>query len=57
MKFKQAVMSLLYIKMKYVSCAPTGAGKTNIALLCICHELKKHISLIDNTYYGVDDKK
>ena len=24
-------------------CAPTGAGKTNIALLCVCHEIKKHI--------------
>ena len=25
-------------------CAPTGAGKTNIAMLTILHELKQHIS-------------
>jgi len=24
-------------------CAPTGAGKTNVALLCIMHEIEKHI--------------
>lgn len=24
-------------------CAPTGAGKTNIAMLTILHELKQHI--------------
>ncbi|CAF4020508.1 unnamed protein product [Rotaria sp. Silwood2] len=24
-------------------CAPTGAGKTNVALLCILHEIGKHI--------------
>ena len=25
-------------------CAPTGAGKTNIAMLTILHEIKQHIS-------------
>ncbi|XP_074640358.1 U5 small nuclear ribonucleoprotein 200 kDa helicase-like [Tubulanus polymorphus] len=25
-------------------CAPTGAGKTNVALLCILHEIGKHIN-------------
>ena len=25
-------------------CAPTGAGKTNIAMLCVLHELKQHVS-------------
>lgn len=25
-------------------CAPTGAGKTNIAMLTIVHELKQHLS-------------
>ena len=25
-------------------CAPTGAGKTNIAMLTVVHELKQHIS-------------
>ncbi len=25
-------------------CAPTGAGKTNIAMLCVLHELKQHLS-------------
>lgn len=25
-------------------CAPTGAGKTNVALLCILHEIEKHIN-------------
>lgn len=25
-------------------CAPTGAGKTNIAMLTILHEMKQHIS-------------
>ena len=25
-------------------CAPTGAGKTNIAMLTVIHELKQHIS-------------
>jgi activating signal cointegrator complex subunit 3 len=25
-------------------CAPTGAGKTNIAMLTILHELKQHLS-------------
>lgn len=24
-------------------CAPTGAGKTNVALLTIVHQLKQHI--------------
>ena len=24
-------------------CAPTGAGKTNVALLTILHELSKHV--------------
>ena len=24
-------------------CAPTGAGKTNIAMLTILHEVKKHV--------------
>ena len=24
-------------------CAPTGAGKTNVALLTICHEIKKNM--------------
>ena len=26
-------------------CAPTGAGKTNVALLCILREISKHINL------------
>ena len=25
-------------------CAPTGAGKTNIAMLAVLHEVKQHIS-------------
>ena len=25
-------------------CAPTGAGKTNVAMLTILHEVKQHIS-------------
>ena len=25
-------------------CAPTGAGKTNVAMLCVLHEIKQHIS-------------
>ena len=25
-------------------CAPTGAGKTNIAMLAVLHELKQHIA-------------
>ncbi|MCP9262026.1 hypothetical protein DINM_005324 [Dirofilaria immitis] len=25
-------------------CAPTGAGKTNVALLCILHEISKHMN-------------
>ena len=25
-------------------CAPTGAGKTNIAMLCVLHEIKQHMS-------------
>lgn len=25
-------------------CAPTGAGKTNVALLCILHEIGKHVN-------------
>ncbi|CAF0999985.1 unnamed protein product [Rotaria sordida] len=29
-------------------CAPTGAGKTNVALLCILHEIGKHI-MSDNS--------
>ncbi|SPQ96759.1 Sec63 Brl domain [Plasmodiophora brassicae] len=24
-------------------CAPTGAGKTNVALLCVLHEIKQHV--------------
>ena len=25
-------------------CAPTGAGKTNVAMLTVLHEIKQHIS-------------
>ena len=25
-------------------CAPTGAGKTNVALLCMLHEIGKHVN-------------
>jgi activating signal cointegrator complex subunit 3 len=25
-------------------CAPTGAGKTNIAMLTVVHEIKQHLS-------------
>ena len=36
-------------------CAPTGAGKTNVALLSILHEIGKHINM-DGTI-NIDDFK
>ncbi|XP_023803797.1 U5 small nuclear ribonucleoprotein 200 kDa helicase-like, partial [Cyanistes caeruleus] len=36
-------------------CAPTGAGKTNVALLCMLREIGKHINM-DGTI-NVDDFK
>ena len=52
-------------------CAPTGAGKTNIAMLTILHEIKQHISqgvikkdefkvsvvLQSGFYSGIDNSK
>ena len=36
-------------------CAPTGAGKTNVALLCMLREIGKHIQL-DGTISGDEFK-
>ena len=36
-------------------CAPTGAGKTNVALLCILREVSKHLS--DSDTYNFDTMK
>jgi len=38
-------------------CAPTGAGKTNIALLTVCHELKKHIEIVNENYYRINSNE
>ena len=32
-----------YSNENLLICAPTGAGKTNIAMLTILHEVKQHI--------------
>jgi len=32
----------LYSSENMLVCAPTGAGKTNVAMLCILHELGLH---------------
>jgi len=34
--------SALYSSENMLVCAPTGAGKTNVAMLCILHELGLH---------------
>lgn len=36
-------------------CAPTGAGKTNVALLCILREVGKHVN--DDGTVNVNDFK
>lgn len=34
-------------------CAPTGAGKTNVAMLAVCHELAQHIEIVEQGHpYG-----
>uniref|UniRef100_A0A1X7VH62 U5 small nuclear ribonucleoprotein 200 kDa helicase n=1 Tax=Amphimedon queenslandica TaxID=400682 RepID=A0A1X7VH62_AMPQE len=39
-------------------CAPTGAGKTNVALLCIAREISKHMATPgDSTSVSLDDFK
>nr|CAH7746700.1 unnamed protein product [Callosobruchus chinensis] len=37
-------------------CAPTGAGKTNVALLCMMREIGKHINADDGTINADDFK-
>nr|CAI5865607.1 unnamed protein product [Callosobruchus analis] len=37
-------------------CAPTGAGKTNVALLCMMREIGKHINAEDGTINADDFK-
>ncbi|CAF5096685.1 unnamed protein product, partial [Rotaria sp. Silwood1] len=44
----QMVKATLETDENILLCAPTGAGKTNVALLCILHEIGKHI-MPDNT--------